>query len=112
MFKRADGRVVGVYEDSNGKARYISSKTMTKTEMKAAVRKKLQERDEGIAVHSEGLNVERYMDRWLESTRGNVRPGTFKPYEAIVRLHIKPTLGSTKLDKLTAMQLSQQGRQP
>ena len=111
VFKRADGRVVGVYEDANGKTRYITSKTMTKAEMKAAVRKKLQERDEGIVHDSEGLTVEKYMDRWLESIRGNVRPGTYKPYEAIVRLHIKPTLGSVKLDKLNAMQLEKLYRQ-
>jgi integrase len=111
VFKRKDGRVVGVYEDANGKSRYISSKTMTKAEMKAAVRKKLQERDEGIVHDSEGLTVERYMERWLESIRGNVRPGTYKPYEAIVRLHIKPTLGSIKLDKLNAMQLEKLYRQ-
>jgi integrase len=105
VFKRKDGRVVGVYEDANGKTRYIYSKTMSKTEMKAALRKKLQERDEGIAHDSEGLTVEKYMDRWLESIKDRVRPGTFKPYEVIVRLHIKPTLGTTKLEKLTAMQL-------
>jgi integrase len=105
VFRRTDGRVVGVYEDANGKTRYITSKTMTKSEMKAAVRKKLQERDEGIAYDSENLTVEGYMDRWLESIKERVRPGTFKPYEAIVRLHVKPTLGKTKLDKLNAMQL-------
>jgi hypothetical protein len=38
------------------------------------------------------------MDRWLESIRDRVRPGTIKPYEAIVRLHIEPRLESTKLD--------------
>ena len=79
--------------------------------MNAAVRKKLQERDEGIVHDSEGLTVEKYMDRWLESIRSNVRPGTFKPYEAIVRLHIKPTLGTVKLDKLNAMQLEKLYRQ-
>jgi len=51
------------------------------------------------------------MDRWLESIRSNVRPGTFKPYEAIVRLHIKPTLGTVKLDKLNTMQLEKLYRQ-
>ena len=34
-----------------------------------------------------------------------VRPGSFKPHEAIVRLHIKPTLGKTKLERLPALQL-------
>ena len=111
VFRRADGRVVGVYEDANGRTRYITSKTMTKAEMRTAVRKKLDDRDKGIAYDSENLTVERYMDRWLESIRDKVRPGTFKPYEAIVRLHIKPTLGTTKLDKLNALQLERLYRQ-
>jgi integrase len=111
VYKTKDGRVIGSWQDANGKTRYMTSKTMTKREMNAVVRKKLQERDEGIVHNAEGLTVERYMDRWLESIRGNVRPGTFKPYEAIVRLHIKPTLGTVKLDKLNAMQLEKLYRQ-
>jgi integrase len=100
VYTRKDRRVVGEWEDANGRTRY-----MTSTKMSKAVRKKLQERDEGIAHDSEGLTVERYMDRWLESIKDRVRPGTYKPYEAIARLHINPTLGKTKLDKLNAMQL-------
>ncbi len=111
VYRRKDGRVVGEWEDADGKTRYMTSKTMTKREMSAAVRKKLQDRDEGIAAHSEGLTVERYMDHWLDSQRDRVRPGTFKPYEAIARLHVKPTLGKTKLEKLTAMQLENLYRQ-
>jgi integrase len=111
VYKTKDGRVIGSWQDTTGKTRYMTSKTMTKRQMSAAVRKKLQDRDEGIAAHSEGLTVERYMDRWLEAIRSNVRPGTFKPYEAIVRLHIKPTLGTTKLDTLNALQLEKLYRQ-
>ncbi len=102
VYSRKDGRVVGEWEDANGKTRYMTSKTMTKREMSKAVRKKLQDHDEGIAAHSEGLTVEKYMDRWLEAIRGNVRPGTYKPYEAMTWLHPNPTLGSAKLEKLTA----------
>ena len=72
VYKTKDGRVVGVYEDNNGKTRYMTSKTMTKAEMSKAVRKKLQDRDEGIATRSEGLTIERYMDRWLESIAGRL----------------------------------------
>lgn len=111
VFTRKDGRVVGEWDDANGKTRYMTSTKMSKAEMSKAVRKKLQDRDEGIAAHSEGLTVEKYMDRWLEAICGNVRPGTFKPYESIVRLHIKPTLGTTKLDRLNAMQLEKLYRQ-
>ena len=111
VFTRKDGRVVGEWEDATGRTRYMTSTKMSKAEMSKAIRKKLQERDEGIAAHSEGLTVEKYMDRWLEAIRGNVRPGTYKPYEAIARLHIKPTLGRLKLDKLNAMQLEKLYRQ-
>jgi integrase len=79
VFRRADGRVVGVCEDATCRTRYITSKTMTKTEMKAAVRKKLQERDERIAHDSEGLTLGAYLDRWLEFNRDRVLSGTFNP---------------------------------
>jgi hypothetical protein len=106
VYRRKDGRVVGEYEDANGRKRYITSTTKTKQEKKAAVRKKLEDRDNGIAYDSENLTVEKYMDRWLESIKDRVRPGTFKPYEAIVRLHVKPTLGRTKLEKLNTTSIS------
>jgi hypothetical protein len=67
VFRRADGRVGGVFEDANGETRHITNKTLTKTEVKAAVRKKLQERDEGVARDSEELTVGAYLDRWLKS---------------------------------------------
>jgi integrase len=89
--------------------RYVSGKT--KPEVRQKLRKLLEELDAGLAYDSEGLTVERYMDRWLESIHDKVRPGTFKPYEAITRLHIKPTLGSTKLEKLSALQLENFYRQ-
>jgi hypothetical protein len=83
----------------------------TKPEVRAKLRKPLEDRDAGIAADSEGLTVERHMDHWLESIQDKVRPGTYKPYEAIVRLHVKPTFGNTKLDKLNALQLEKLHRQ-
>jgi integrase len=103
VYRRGDGRVVGEYENANGRKRYISGKT--KPEVRKRLRKLLEDRDKGIAYDSENLTVEKYMDRWLESIHDKVRAGTFKPYEAITRLHIKPTSGSTRLDKLNALQL-------
>ena len=103
VYRRKDGRCMGEYVDANGKRRYVSAKT--KAEVRQKLRKLLEDRDKGIAYDSEGLTVERYMDRWLESIRDKVRPGTLKPYEAITRLHIKPTLGKTKLERLAALQL-------
>ena len=44
VYRRDDGRVVGEYKDANGRKRYVTSKTKTKAEMKAAVRKALEDR--------------------------------------------------------------------
>jgi hypothetical protein len=107
VYRRDDGRVVGEYTDANGRKRYITSKTKTKAEMKAAVRKALEDRDNGIAHDSENLTVEMYVERWLESTRDTVGLRTYQRSEETARLHIVPAVGKVKLDKLTAMQLDE-----
>jgi integrase len=96
--RRKDGHCMGEYVDANGRKRYVSGKT--KAEARQKLRKLLEDRDAGIAYDSEGLTVERYMDRWLESIEDKVRPGTYKPYEAIVRLHVKPMLGNGCVHKI------------
>jgi integrase len=104
-----DGTVVGRHEaetPDGKKHEYIGGKT--KREVAAKLAKTIAERDDGMFVDSEGLVVERYMDRWLDSIRDRVRPGAFKPYETIVRLHIKPTLGKRKLNALQFKKLYRQ----
>jgi integrase len=105
VYRRKDGRVVGEYEDANGRKRYITSKTKTKTQMTALVRTALENRDNGITHDSESLTVEKYLARWLESTRDTVGLRTYQRSEETARLHITPMLGKVKLEKLTAMQL-------
>jgi hypothetical protein len=41
VYRRKDGRVVGEYDDLNGRTGYITSKIMTKAQMKAKVRKQI-----------------------------------------------------------------------
>ncbi len=64
VYRRGDGRVVGEYEDANGKRRYVSGKT--KAEVRQKLRKLLADRDEGIAYDSVNLTVSDYLDRWLQ----------------------------------------------
>jgi integrase len=109
VYRRSDGRCVGEYEDANGKRRYISGKT--KAEIRRKLRKLLANRDEGIVYDSENLTVGDYLDKWLDAVKGSVRDRTWQRHEEVVRLHLKPTVGSTKLDKLNALQVQSMYRQ-
>src|SRR5215210_9314719 len=103
VYRRKDGRCVGEYEDANGKRRYVSGKT--KTEVRTKLRKLLADRDEGIAYASENLTVGAYLLRWLEAMKGSVRERTWERHEQVVRLHLEPTIGGVRLDKLNALQV-------
>jgi len=64
IYRRKDGLVVDEYVDATGRTRYTTSTTMSKAEMKAKVRKALEDRDNGIVHDSENLTVAEYLDRW------------------------------------------------
>jgi integrase len=45
----------------------------------------------------------RWLDNWLENIIGpHIRPMTKRSYEQVIRLHIKPHIGTKRLDRLTA----------
>ena len=95
VYTRKDGRVVGQYE-VNGQTRYIYGRDEKQIADKVA--EAIKNRDSGI--DSENMTVGGYLDKWLTAIKDTVRIGTWKQYEIIVRLHLKPTLGTVKLDKL------------
>jgi hypothetical protein len=75
------------------------------------LRKLLADRDEGIAYDSESLTVGGYLDRWLDAVKGSVRERTWQRHEQVVRVHLKPTIGGVKLDRLNALQVQAMYRQ-
>ncbi len=100
VYTRKDGRVVGEYE-VNGRTRYIYGRD--ETEVADRVAEAIKNRDAGI--DSDNLTVSGYLDKWLTETRDTVRVSTWKRYEQVTRLHVKPSLGKIKLDKLNALQV-------
>jgi integrase len=109
VYRRGDSRIIGEYEDANGKRRYVSGKT--KTEVRRKLRELLADRDAGIACYSENLTLGGYLDRWLEVIRGSVRYRTWLRHEQVVRVHLKPTIGGVKLDRLNPLQVQAVYRQ-
>jgi integrase len=105
--KRKDGRWEARYmaQTPNGpKRRVLYGKA--RSEVAKKLTKAMSDRDGGLVFDHENLRVGEYLDRWLKgSVRGNVKPITYESYERIINVHVVPTLGRVKLDKLNPLDL-------
>lgn len=88
-----------VYTAEGRKRKSIYGKTRAEVANKLA--KAVSDAAGGIVFDDKGLTVGKYLNLWLkDSVQDTVRLTTYQGYERIVRLHIKPTLGAIRLDKL------------
>ncbi|HEY6581339.1 MAG TPA: site-specific integrase [Rubrobacter sp.] len=86
------------------KRHYVSGKTRREVEEKLTKAK--AERDGGLVFDAGNLTLNECLDRWLSgSVRNTVKQSTFENYEYVVRLHLKPSLGRTKLKVLAPAQV-------
>jgi hypothetical protein len=103
IYRRKDGRWVGqylIYTAKGPKYRYIYGKT--RADVSKKLTKAMADRDGGLVFDAGKIMLGEYLDRWLsDSVRGTVRVSTYERHEAIIRLHIKPSLGRVELKKLT-----------
>jgi integrase len=104
VYKRKDGYWVGAFDVSTTsgarKRVVVYGKTL------AGVRDKLskvqQDVRSGIPVPDKVWKLGPYLEYWLENfVKRNRRPASYNLYEMIVRLYLKPGLGSRKLTSLT-----------
>ena len=106
VYRRKDGLWVGQYKihaPTGTKTKYIYSKTRKDAAAKLA--KAIADRDAGLVFDCGSLRVGEYLGRWLDAVSGTVRERTWKRSEEMVRLHLVPALGTTRLDRLSALQL-------
>ena len=84
----------------DGRRKYLYGKTRQDVARKLSAA--IEAREKGILVTAPQHPLGRYLDQWLaESVKPRVRPWTFKGYEVLIRLHIKPVIGRVPLQKLT-----------
>lgn len=101
--KRADGRYMARYtvQTPDGPKR----KTIYGAKYKDVEKKLNEARGDaarGLVFDDGDLTLGKYLDRWLsDSVRGTVRTTTLERYAELVRLHIKPVVGSVKLKNLS-----------
>ena len=106
IYRRKDGRWVGQYDlctDLGKKTKYIYGKT--RKEVATKLTKAMADRDAGMVFGAGSLKVGDYLDGWLDSIRDTLRRRTWIRHEEVVRLHLKPSLENTKLDRVNALQV-------
>jgi integrase len=88
--------------------RKVQKNFKTKAEAKDALKFAMSELEkEGNLENSKrDMTLGEYLDYWLKSyAKTNTAPNTYRGYEGIIRVHLKPELGTIKLHKLTSMQI-------
>jgi len=111
IYRTADGTwrgaaFLGVSPEGKPIRKYVTGKT--KAETLGKVKKILADHERGIPIARKDQTVAEFFDRWLEDVvRVNKRPRTYEAYESLVRVHIIPSIGRHKLNKLTAQHIQQ-----
>jgi integrase len=86
-----------------GKRRRVTVGTFaTKREAEKQEAKAITERERGTLLNPDRTTVGELLDRYLETeVPRTVKPENRQEYDVIIRKHLKPTLGSVKVRKLT-----------
>ena len=104
VFKRKDGRYVAQLRLENGKKQQRYFKT--EKEAHVALRKMLQEKEQGMLLTGPQQTLKAYLDQWLEQVHKHViRISTYAMYRRVIDKHIIPTLGHIRLQRLTPQQV-------
>jgi hypothetical protein len=106
IYRRKDGRWVGQYElrtDLGKKTKYIYGKT--RKEVATKLTKAMADKDAGMVFDAGSLKLGDHLDGWLDSIMATLRMRTWIRHEEVVRLHLKPFFGNTKLDRVSALQI-------
>lgn len=108
LFKRSDGMWTGTVEISSTDGKRRTKRVYSKSRNEAA--RKLRELRAEIAAGrvptTSTTTVGKWLDHWLENiAKPELRPTTYRSYEQVLRLHVKPHIGGIRLNKLTAEDL-------
>ena len=104
VYKRKDGYWAGAVDvpTTSGARKRVVVYGKTLAEAREKLAKVQQDVRSGVPVPDKVWKLGPYLDYWLENfVKRNRRPATYNLYEMIVRLYLKPGLGSRKLTSLT-----------
>lgn len=98
--RRADGRWEARVSLGDGKRTSHFGKTRQEVAAKLAAAQR--DRDLGVPAAPGRQTVAEYLDGWMEVAEATVEPTTWMRYEGLLRDHVLPEIGGTRLVKLDA----------
>lgn len=96
--QRGDGRWEWRYRTPDGRQHSVYGKTRREAQQK--MREAQRAHENGINAARGRQTVAAFLDEWLDDAKLRVRPKTYRFYEQIVRVHLKPVLGRHRLASL------------
>lgn len=107
--RRSDGRWEGRYtvgiDPGTGKQLQRSIYGKTQKEVREKLRQITVDLDAGTYQEPCSMKFSEWLDIWHTEYINNVKPHTRASYAQTIRNHIKPTLGSVRLDALTPVMM-------
>ena len=103
--KRDDGRwegriVVGHKDNGDPIFRYVYADTQK--ELTARLRKCITAYQGVDLTEQSRLTLSEWLDQWLVSKEGMVRPGTLNGYRGYIENHVRPCLGEKRISQIKA----------
>ncbi len=98
---------VFIGRDANGKRDYMNQTVKgSKKDAQALLNKLLREKDMGTLLEPSRESLNDYLDRWLEAAaKPRLGASSYSDYERLLRYYVRPELGATPLQKLTALDI-------
>lgn len=93
LYQRKDGLWVAQYQ---GKYRYSKDKAAAKSKLRTLM-------TEAEATLPENITIGKYIGQWFDYAKPNLKPSTIKRYREAIEVHIRPSIGDTKLRKIDAL---------
>lgn len=105
--QRPDGRWEGRFTFTNdlGQKERASVYADTQKECRQKLTAALKTVDEGSYIKTQRYTVSQWLDEWLSTYCGDLKPATFTGYRSKIETRIKPYIGNSTLTALTNVQI-------
>jgi len=105
IYRRKDGRWAGEIDVtlSNGEQKRALTTSKSREVVRSWLRKIRDQENRKIPYSEKDWTVAEYLDYWMQDVQvGRIRETTMEAYNLTIKKHLKPTLGSHKLQNLRA----------